>query len=421
MSDVKEEQVANQQAAMDQQGTSDYLNHVLGGINDSESPALNELRGKVSDPSNFQPPVEDVKKEDNGLLNSGLNTQGTPEKNPEAPVVNENELVNDLNENLEGAGPEIVLDNPLMQIKAVKENVNTDSPLSSIEGIDKVNEFISSKVEGVKSIDDFISKYTELQNQYTETSKYKGDYDGLINGLKSLPPDLIEAIRLSESGEDYRSYVSSVPSLDFNKEAATIDAKDLIKAYYGNKVSDADFEAADRDSDDYDPNVERYVNSLKENAIEKFNRDKSDFNAKTESYLNSKNEKKASYQASVKQSLSSIKQFFPDATESYVQSVEDKLLKEGIDSLFKDESGNFKPDAAARFVRASDDGANLITQLQQIAYDKAKTEANLDILTRSQRTSPNSGGTAQKQDVNQEKVNDYIQKLVGGVNQSSNY
>lgn len=423
MSDEREAQAATEQAQMEQQNTADYLQHVLGGINENPSPALEELRQKASDANNFKSTEEAPLREDTSLLNNGLNASGTPEKKPEeqAPKV-ENELVNDLNGDLEGAGPsDVILDNPLMKITQEKGDKGADNPLNGLEGLEKVNEFLSSKIEGVKSVEDVVSKYSELQTQFNEVAEFKTQYETLLNGLKSLPKDLVEAIRLAETGEDYRSYISSVPSLDFNKEAKELDTKALIKAYYGDKVTDADFEAADRDSDEYDPNVEKYINTLKEHSVEKFNRDKQSFNEKTEQYLSSRQKQEENYKSSVKNSLSSVKEFFPDVTDSYLQNVESKLLENGINSLFFDENGQLKADAAARFVRASDDGGNLITQLQRIAYDKAKTEANLDILTRSQRTSPESGGRVQKQDVNEEKVNTYIQNLVGGINQSSNY
>ncbi len=425
MSEVKEENVAQEPSSM-QQGTADYLNHVLGGINDTNpSPALEELKNKISTPQEA-PPAE-APKDGNGLLNSSMNANGNPEapKEPvatseEKPEANQNELVNDLNGDLEGSGPKDLIDNPLMKIQT-GEPKKEENPLASLEGIDKVNEFLSSKIEGVKSVDEVVSKYAEMQGAVEESTEIKGKYETLMSGLRSLPPELVKAIELAESGQDYRSYISNVPSLDFNKEATDLDTKDLIKAYYGDKVSDVDFEAADKNSDEYDPSTEKYINTLKDHAVEKFNSDKKSFNSKTEQYLSSKQEKKEAYSNSVKTSLSSVREFFPDATDSYLSNVEDQLLKNGIDSLFKDENGNLKADAAARFVRASDDGGNLVTQLQRIAYDKAQTEANLEVLTRSQRTAPESGGTAQKQDVNQEKVKEHINNLVGGINTGSTY
>ena len=89
--------------------------------------------------------------------------------------------------------------------------------------------------------------------------------------------------------------------------------------------------------------------------------------------------------------------------------------------MFYDEKGQLKPDAAARFVRASDDGANLVSQLQKIAYNQAKTDANLDTLTRGQRTAPDQGGREMRQSELSDKAKYFMDNVIGNINEPSRY
>jgi hypothetical protein len=98
------------------------------------------------------------------------------------------------------------------------------------------------------------------------------------------------------------------------------------------------------------------------------------------------------------------------------------MLQNGINSLFYNEDGTFKADAARRFVMASDDGNNLVSQLQKIAYRQAKTEATQEILTRGQRTAPEQGGRQAGQDDQEAQALEYFkQSIIGGINTPNNY
>lgn len=440
--EVNQPQVAQQQQMSGESSISDFL---FGGLNGGDSPALQELRQAEIAASQPQVQTQDAQLQKNPLI-----PKGPDAPNPDIPKTFEeqqayiarkqaeeqaalaaqdaaaktgNELVNELNGKnpLAGPGGDSLIDSPLMKVAPKANATQVVNPFEGVQGLEKVNEYLASKFEGVTDINALLNKYEEASKAATTLSEVQANYNELVGGIKSLHPDLIQAMTMYEKGEDFRSFLVGRPNIDFSKNANEVDANELIRAYFPNKVSDADFEAADKNSDDYDPNVERYVKTLQESAIEKFNAEKEQYNQKVDQYITRNAEQKQKFVSSVKQSLSSIKSDFPDAPDTYVKSVEEKLLKDGIDSLFYDENGYLKADAAARFVRASDDGKDLLTQLQRIAYDNAKTDANLDVITKSQRTAPESGGMTQRQDVNEEKVKAHLQQLVGGVNQSSRF
>jgi len=381
----------------------------MEGTGDVSGGAVAELKEKV-----YTPVAEQQIQEEEQPVNLLSGQQSQEEV---IPVENE-EIVEEV-EKLEEVKEESLLDSPLM--KMAKPKTEGDIDISSLDGFDKINELVAKEFTDIKDIPSLMESYKELSGKLSDYESVKQKSEELINGLSSLPPDLIKAIELAESGQDYRQYISSMPTIDFKKDADSINKIDLIKAYFPDKLTEEDIEAIDEDSDYYDPKAARLVDTLHERAVEKFNAEKKSFDGQAEAYLKKEDERREVYSNSVRNSLSSVKESFPDAPASYVKSIEEKLMNNGIASLFYDENGLLKADAAARFVMASDDGKNLVTQLQRIAHEKAKTEANLDILTKGQRTAPStSARTMGKADLG-DKAKSYVEGLLGGLSSSKHF
>ena len=399
----------------------------LSGINDDASPALAELGNHLAQQT--QPVAEAAPASTgepllvNNEQNINPNTTEQPAATPEA-IAAEAQLAS--TEELPPATPaaapavqESAVDSPLFSMpEAPTEESQT---LSQIQGIEGVNSYITEKHPELKDLNGLMERFDSMTTENSDLSQVKIQNENLVNGLKSLHPDLVEAIRLYESGEDFRGYISSQPNVDYDSKVEDIDKQVLINAYSPGEISDADFEAANKESDDYDPNVARLIDTVYKSSVDKFNTAKASRVNRTDTYLAEKQIKDDAFKVSVEKSLGSVSEFFPDATPTYIKSVEEKLLNDGINSLFYDENGQFKPDAAARFVRASDDGASLVSQLQKIAYSQAKTDANLDTLTRGQRTAPEQGGREMRQDESQKEVDNFMANVVGNMNAGPSY
>lgn len=381
----------------------------LDGTGTGGGEAIAELVQKV------QAPVEEKKEEEQpaDFLRSTEASTNTEQAAQEEVPTREQEEVKNV---VEG---ESLLDSPLMKLTKPKTEESTD--ISNLESLDKVNEYLSKQIPDVKDLPTLLESYKDLSSKLSDYEQVKKTNEDFINGFRGLHPDLIKAIELHENGQDFRQYIAGRPSIDFTKDINSIAKADLVKAYFPDKITDEDIEAMDENSDYYDPKVARYVDTLHENAVAKFNAEKKESEQYAQAYLQKEDERNKIYSESVKRSLSSVKDNFPDAPASYVKSIEEKLLNNGIASLFYDENGLLKADAAARFVMASDDGKNLVTQLQRIAHEKAKTEANLDILTRGQRTAPEQGARTMGKDESADKVKNFISQTLGGVSSTKHF
>jgi len=426
---LEEQQVQGEggEPTQQSQGMSEELQNTmfaLSGVNEEATPALSALGESLSQQTQATTDPAPVNTGEPSLVNSDLNHNPNTTEQPvaEAPIIETPTAEKPAVETPAVETPVAEangLDSPLFSLPTAPTEEAT--AISKIEGIEGVNTFISEKHPDIKDLNGLMTSYDNMTSENASLLEMKVQNEKLINGLSNLDPDLVEAIRLYESGEDYREYLNTQPNISYDSKVEDVDSKTLINAFYPGKVSDEDFEAANKDSDDYDPNVARFVDTVHENAVAKFNETKAGKVGRADNYLAAKEAKDNLFRESVGNSLSSVKDFFPDATPTYIKGVEEKMLNDGIKSLFFDENGQAKPDAAARFVRASDDGANLVSQLQKIAYNQATTDANLNTLTRGQRTAPENSGREMRQDEPQEQVNAWITDVMGSANEQPAY
>ena len=133
--------------------------------------------------------------------------------------------------------------------------------------------------------------------------------------------------------------------------------------------------------------MERLVNSYHEQAKNKFNSDRENNTLTLEQANESRVNKDKAYQGSVENSLNSIKSFMPDVQDEYLSSISKDLLDYKNNDLFLEADGTVKADAGKRYAMARD-GEEIIKQLQNVIREQAQTQANLDILSRTNSTPP---------------------------------
>lgn len=285
-------------------------------------------------------------------------------------------------------GPSI--DHPMFGGKKVFGG-QKEEPAPSLEGIDSVNKHISEKFDGVENLDSLMTRYGKMSDEITELKVIQGEYSKIEKSFSEMPSELLKAIDMAEKGENWKEMLTNSPRLSFDSDVDSIDKVELVKAYYGDQFSDADFEAANEDSEDYDPAVGRLVNMAHNNAKEKFASDKSKNTLTLEQANNARTAKQTAFNESVDGSLASIKKFMPDATDEYLSSISQDLLQNKKDSLFSNQDGTLKEDAALRYALAKD-GPEIFGQLFEALQAKIKTEANQELLERKSQTPPQ--GTA---------------------------
>ena len=252
---------------------------------------------------------------------------------------------------------------------------------------EEVNSYIASKYEGIESMDSLMEKFDKNKEQVESLNVIKAEYDRLESSFKNIPAELLKAFKTAEDGGDWKSGILNSPNIDFGKSADEIEKNALIQTYFGDKLTAEDFEAANPESDDYDASMERLVNSYHEQAKNKFNSDRENNTLTLEQANESRVNKDKAYQGSVENSLNSIKSFMPDVQDEYLSSISKDLLDYKNNDLFLEADGTVKADAGKRYAMARD-GEEIIKQLQNVIREQAQTQANLDILSRTNSTPP---------------------------------
>jgi hypothetical protein len=388
-------------AIQDGAGTLSALSILAGNQGKSES--FNQLNETLKEKVVESPAIEmpSIKNPDN--LFRVPEQEAAKEKIVEKKEVVQNPVQEEVQEEVQAEGEEdqdLFIDSPLMGGKKplkAKEEKKVD-----FEGIDTVNEFIKKNFDGIEDFNTFTSKYKEASTKLGELEKVKEQYDGIAASISALPEELYTAIVKFEAGEEWRDVIVNKPKFDLKSDVKSISKEDLINAYFPNEITEEEFEAANPNSDDYNPYAEKLVKAKYEAAQQKFESEKTSKLGEAQRIMEKSQVKREKYESSVKSSVSNLQKKFPDIDPNTIKSVESTLLKNGVASLFYDKEGNLLPDAASNYVMAQH-GYDLVGQYKKLAEQKARTDANLEILNRGVKTAPGlRNGSKAKGDVRPE-------------------
>lgn len=267
-----------------------------------------------------------------------------------------------------------------------KFNLGQQEPKApELQGMDEVNKYIASQLEGVDGLQVLLDRYKNTVEENSKLSEVRSQFDTYTKSLQSLDPQLLKAINTYEQGGDWRSELMSAPQIDFSKNATDFDKEALVKTYFGDKVSADDFSQWGEDKSDYDPSTSRMMDAFYDQAIQKFNADKAQNTLTFEQATQQRQQQQQKYAESVKSSLNSIQSLIPSASSEYIQTIEQDFLQNKINSVFSTSEGELLPDAALRYALAKD-GIDLVKQLMKVATERANTEANLQIIERSNKS-----------------------------------
>lgn len=367
------------------EGASSALNALSilsGGQSKSESfNSLNEtLKEKVAEKPEVEMPS--IKNPDNLFRVDEVPAEAPKSKE----VVKEEAPAEVVAEEPASTEEELYIESPLFGgKKAIKPK---EEKKVELENIDSVNEFIKKNFEGVEDFTTLTNKYKEVNSQLGELTKVKEQYENIAASISALPEELYTAIVKFEAGEDnWRDSIVNKPKFDLKADVNSIKKEDLINAYFPGEISAEEFEAANPNSDDYSPYAEKLVKAKYEIAKQKFEGEKTSKQGEAQRIMQQSREKREKYESSVKSSISTLQQKFPDIDPNTIKAVESTLLKNGVQGLFYDKEGNLLPDAASNYVMAQY-GYDLMGQYKKLAEQKVRTDVNTEILSRGAKTAP---------------------------------
>jgi hypothetical protein len=353
-----------------------------------ESPAIQELREyeqKANEPIQVEtqaPPAPPAQSSPPPSLNESIN-------NPTIDNVPQEQNVNQTN------------DIPQAQITSEADRLQDSQNPTNVNPY-----FIESEVYGgrkVISAEDTTEKPNadlkgaeDFQSLKEEYERAKTQLEAVQNDLASLPPDIAESVNLWATGEDYTKPFS-VKRLNYNLEPQDIGKKKLVDHYFNGEVDDFMWESADKNSDEYNPVAEKFIDNLYKQSVDKFRNEKESHKTQAITYRQQAEERGKKINDSIQSAMTAFDKKNPDASAMYRDKVYKALVNDDLKNLIYNPDGTYKETAALAYLEMTQ-GENLREQLIRIAKEKARSEANEEIVSRSTGANRlNSSGGGQEE------------------------
>ncbi len=347
----------------------------FGGGGSATAEIREEL--KLSTP---EPVVEEpVRAETTDSINSGLGGSET-----EAPVVNNTP---DADAVTDAATDSVTIESEMFEGGAL--NLGT-KPKDNTEYSDDVNKFITDF--GYGSADEIKTKLEEssANTQMLEelTSKVASNDDL----FKQMPADMYNAVvAWANQDGDWKDKINN-DSVDYLGDISSHSTKDLVDVFHPGAFNEDDWE--EYNDEDGDVNIKKAIDIAYRDSSSKFEGKKNEIVNYQTGISEKQTERMQVFDSSVGSTIGNLSTQMSGLSESYVKSIESKIRNNEIMSLFYDENGSLKPDAAHRLILAQD-GNDLIEKYSKLYKTQANNEATQDILDRSSDT-PNKtqGGSS---------------------------
>lgn len=227
----------------------------------------------------------------------------------------------------------------------------------------------------LKDISPFIESTKKWRKDSQDLAKVKTEHDNIIAILDATPADILEAIKLHHTGEDYMNAFKNRPAFNFNIPVEKQSIEELVNHYFPGKFTPEDFK-----EETLPPALEIAISASKD----KYNYTKTARD--NESAMREQNAaaRLESIKASVQGSLNYLTQSFPDANQEVAKTIS-STLEGGIQKvaeMFYNSDGTVKQDAAEKLMLAIH-GKSEISRMMKIAEKRAESKTNEDLVTRS--------------------------------------
>jgi hypothetical protein len=251
----------------------------------------------------------------------------------------------------------------------------------NIENLDHVLGVVSKnfgmEIKAPAELPQFFEKAQGWRKDSEQLKQTSTRLSTIERDIQSLPPEFFTAFEMIAAGKDYRDAFQK-PKFDLSLTADKQDKRALIEHYFPDEFTDADFAEAT-------PGTALKIAT--QAATDKYNIEKSSYETKRAGLAKDIEARQTAYKSSVASSVTTLKQSFPEADENVVNTIS-TLLEGGADqikSLFIDENGSVKTDAAERLMLALH-GKDVLMDLSEVAANQRESEINEEILTKGADT-----------------------------------
>lgn len=252
------------------------------------------------------------------------------------------------------------------------------------------------KFTDIKELPKFFEHADKWRESAQKFEKTEERLKGIESEIVALPADIHAAINLFQKGEDYTQALVKKNRLDLSKPLDKQDVTALVKNYYPDKFTDADFAETDKSE-----TLKAYM----ELAQEKFKNEKQNFDNERVGVAERSRKSLEAQKIALTNSVNSLQERFPDMDTDSLNEV--KSIMEGgsrkVLELFLNPDGTVKPDAAIRITMALHGESELLPEAMQVAAHIAETKLNEEKMTRgADGSKPVKTGGSKKENIEPE-------------------
>tara|TARA_R110000772_G_scaffold1095_2_gene3869 strand:- start:8700 stop:9971 length:1272 start_codon:yes stop_codon:yes gene_type:complete len=230
-------------------------------------------------------------------------------------------------------------------------------------------------IEDPNTLPDVLKDY---KVQKEEATKLNTELNGVVQALESLDPDLIEAMKLNEQGEDWRGRLG-IKGVNFSSNLDKIEDRTLVDHFLPNQISNEDWE--EYSSEDCDPNLKRFIDQSLSTAKEKFTNEKTRRESQSADMVLQAKKTQELIDQSRETSIANMKQRFPRADDNYIKEVSALATPENVLKMFFNDDYSLKEDAITKITMAQK-GTGLVDSYEARLKREIETELNQEILSR---------------------------------------
>jgi len=287
------------------------------------------------------------------------------------------------------------------------KNKNTAPDLGAWGENQKIGDFAKERFD----IDNPTTMMNTAQAWRRDASKLKeveAKYNNNLSGLEALPQDIKDAIRLSYTGGDYRKAFSGNGGINYSVAFENQEKNNIVDHFNPNWEQETRDDAKKVYKDDLTDTVLGELitnkrNSLYNNSRTLFDTNKRQFEDERVRVQEQAGLKLDRFNQSAADSVDTLTTSWPSFGEVEIQELHNILTKEGINSIFLDEKGNYKPDAAERLAWTLYGSKREETTANSAARD-ATSEANAINMRQGGKQNLNTGSQNPNVVINKEAI-----------------
>ncbi len=231
-------------------------------------------------------------------------------------------------------------------------------------------------IKDVGDLGKLVTEFKTLQNNLTKASVDVQKLADWNNTLETMPEEIYGVMQAWLNGEDYLDVMQheSRQKPDFTKDFGANSQEVMLNYYHPGKFSKEDYQ---------DEEMQDKISLAMDSAKKLFEKDKKDYRTYRDQVADKANQKTQALQTSIDTTLNALKKDVPYIRDNHKKRIEDviNLGPRGVMSLFINDDGTFKPEAA-KLVSLAVYGEDAINFHKNRAAKDGETKATEELLQR---------------------------------------